>query len=70
LWLLRLVTVLFGGLLVAGLAACGSDDSAAGSSGARRLAEPVTVEHKFGKTTITEVPRRIVTIDSCPARSR
>jgi iron complex transport system substrate-binding protein len=59
----RLVTALFGTLLVAGLAACGSDDSAAESGDAQTLAAPVTVEHKFGETTIDAVPKRIVTID-------
>jgi iron complex transport system substrate-binding protein len=61
--LTRLVTALLGGLLVAGLAACGSDDSAAESGDATKLDSPVTVEHRFGKTTIDTVPKRIVTID-------
>lgn len=61
--LLRLVTALFGTLLIAGLAACGSDDSATESGDAQTLAAPVTVEHKFGETTIDAIPKRIVTID-------
>jgi iron complex transport system substrate-binding protein len=61
--LTRLVAALSGVLLVAGLAACGSDDSAAESGDAQTLDTPVTVEHTFGTTTIDTVPRRIVTID-------
>lgn len=63
LWLFRLVTALIGGLLVAGLAACGTDDSAADTAGSDTLAQPVTVKHRFGETTVTTVPKRIVTID-------
>jgi iron complex transport system substrate-binding protein len=59
----RLAPALLGALLVTGLAACGSDDSAAESGDAAKLSSPVTVEHKFGTTTIDTVPRRIVTID-------
>jgi iron complex transport system substrate-binding protein len=50
-------------LLLTGLAACGSDGSAAESSAATTLDSPVTVKHQFGETTIDSVPRRIVTID-------
>lgn len=59
----RLAPALLGALLVTGLAACGSDDSAAESGDATRLSSPVAVEHKFGTTTIDTVPLRIVTID-------
>lgn len=59
----RLVTALLGALLVTGLTACGSDDSAAESGDTTKLASPVEVEHKFGTTTIDTVPQRIVTID-------
>lgn len=59
-WLPRLVTAL---LLVSGLAACGSDDSTAEPGDTQKLATPVTIEHKFGTTTIDTVPKRIVTID-------
>jgi iron complex transport system substrate-binding protein len=62
LWLVRLATALLGTVLVAGLTACGSDDSGA-SGDATKLAEPVTVTHKFGSTKIDTVPKRIVTID-------
>jgi iron complex transport system substrate-binding protein len=48
------------------LAGCGSDDEAAPaaagstSGGAEPGALPVTIEHKYGETTITEEPKRVV----------
>lgn len=58
------------GLLAAGLTACGSaDDEGAGGStattdtttnGAEPGAFPVTIEHKWGSTTIEEAPERVV----------
>jgi iron-siderophore transport system substrate-binding protein len=51
--------LLVGALLLTG---CGAADDADGNGGPK-LAKPVTVEHKFGKTTIDTVPKRIVTID-------
>lgn len=52
-------------LLTAALAACGtSDDQAAPatSAGAAGNAFPVTIEHKFGSTTIPSKPQRVVTV--------
>lgn len=62
----RLVAVLTALALAVGVAACGDDDDSAdsGSSGtnASEAAFPVTVEHKFGKTTIDAEPKRVVTV--------
>ena len=49
------------------LAACGSDDPAgasdSGSSGsAEDGAFPATIEHKYGETTVTEAPTRVVCV--------
>ena len=59
-----LVLPLVAGLLVLPLAACGTDaaeepqtDDAAGAE----EFEPVTVEHAFGATEVTERPERVVT---------
>ncbi|MFF5085202.1 ABC transporter substrate-binding protein [Actinoplanes sp. NPDC000266] len=50
-------------LLSAGLAACGGDTSApAAVTPAGAAAFPVTIEHKFGSTTIKAEPRRVVTV--------
>ncbi|MGW3290153.1 iron-siderophore ABC transporter substrate-binding protein [Streptomyces sp. NPDC001002] len=55
-------------LLIAGAVACGSGDSdSAGSadaagSGASAGAYPVTLQHKYGSTTIESEPKRIVTV--------
>lgn len=66
---LRLVANLLGAvLLLVGLAACSSDDDAAdggtdASVPAPEVEEgafPVTIEHRFGETEITERPERIV----------
>jgi len=55
------------GLLVAGLAACGSSDEATGggttaaaTGGAEEGAFPVTIKHKWGSTTIDSPPERVV----------
>jgi iron complex transport system substrate-binding protein len=53
--------------LVLLLAACGSNDdqtpAAAGSNGpAAEVAFPVTIDHKFGSTTIKSEPKRIVVV--------
>lgn len=60
-----LVLPLVAGLLVLPLAACGSDDAAEetradDATGAEDF-EPVTVEHAFGATEVTERPERVVT---------
>ena len=44
------------------MAGCGAADDSGDVAGLR-LAKPVTVEHRFGRTTIDTVPKRIVTID-------
>jgi iron complex transport system substrate-binding protein len=64
---MRLLTTLAVALAALALAACGSDDDAGGqSSGAQpsatRSAFPVTVQHKFGSTTIESAPKRVVTV--------
>jgi iron complex transport system substrate-binding protein len=62
---LRTVAGLAAGLLLAtGLAACGSsdDDTTAASTATASAAFPVTIEHKFGSTTIKSQPTRVVTV--------
>jgi len=57
--------VLAAGLLLATVSACGStdDDTAApAASGSAAAAFPVSIEHKFGSTTIEKKPERIVTV--------
>ncbi|GAB2941394.1 iron-siderophore ABC transporter substrate-binding protein [Streptomyces heilongjiangensis] len=56
-------------LLLATATACGGDDPASGTSGAGaegntsgESAFPVSVDHKYGSTTITSEPKRIVTV--------
>jgi iron complex transport system substrate-binding protein len=54
-------------LLTAGLlSACGSDDESSAPSSAATPAEasafPVTIEHKYGSTTIESAPKRIVVV--------
>jgi iron complex transport system substrate-binding protein len=46
------------------LAACGDDEpqSATGASSSPASAFPVTVEHKFGTTTVESEPKRVVTV--------
>ena len=61
----RRLAVLAAGLLLATVAACGSstDDTATpAASGSATAAFPVTIEHKFGSTTIAKKPERIVTV--------
>jgi iron complex transport system substrate-binding protein len=56
------------GLLAAGTACGGSDDEPAatgpgsGSSTEEEAAFPVTIEHTYGETTLTEQPERVVTV--------
>jgi iron complex transport system substrate-binding protein len=51
-------------LLTALVAGCGDDADTSGGGAAAPTAEPsafpVTIEHKFGETTITEAPKRVV----------
>ena len=45
------------------LAACGSDEQArAPQQSAAQSAFPVTVQHKFGSTTVERAPKRVVTV--------
>lgn len=48
---------------VIGLAACGEDSATGGSgtTGANAASFPVTIEHAFGSTTITQAPERVAT---------
>ncbi|HEU4658227.1 MAG TPA: iron-siderophore ABC transporter substrate-binding protein [Capillimicrobium sp.] len=62
----RLAALLATTAAAAALAACGGDDgggeATAASSSAATGAFPVTVEHKFGSTTIEEEPKRVVAL--------
>jgi iron complex transport system substrate-binding protein len=49
-------------LLALPLAACGSDPESSASSSGPSGGFPVTVEHKFGKTTVEKEPERVVTV--------
>lgn len=49
-------------LLLVVLTACGSAASSDDRGGSFGGAFPVTIEHKYGETTITEAPKRIVTV--------
>jgi iron complex transport system substrate-binding protein len=60
------LALLLAGSLAVTAAACGSDDNG-GSDSAAAAAEgdaafPVTVEHKFGETTIDEEPERVISV--------
>ncbi|PRX45508.1 iron complex transport system substrate-binding protein [Prauserella shujinwangii] len=65
---LRLPAALLGLVLAVVLAGCGSSDGSGDSSGdqpsnaAADGAFPVTVEHKYGSTEITEAPEKVVTL--------
>ncbi|QXC63329.1 iron-siderophore ABC transporter substrate-binding protein [Aquihabitans sp. G128] len=69
----RALTAVAALLLASGLAACGSDGSgsdAAPATTAGRSSEatadakafPVTIEHKYGSTELTEAPKRVVVV--------
>ena len=62
----RVLTVAAASLLAATTAtACASDEDGAAaptSSGSAAAAFPVTIEHKFGSTTIEKQPQRVVTV--------
>jgi iron complex transport system substrate-binding protein len=61
-----LLLVLAAVLTAALLAACGSDDDSSAPAGASTPAEssafPVTIDHKYGSTTIEEAPKRVVVV--------
>lgn len=48
--------------IAAGCGSSGDDAAPAGPAAADRGAFPVTVEHRFGKTTITERPKRVAVV--------
>ncbi|UDY34625.1 ABC transporter substrate-binding protein [Dermatobacter hominis] len=56
--------------LVLGAAACGGDDDSSGAtttaeeSGAADRTSPVTVDHRYGATTVDAAPTRIVSLDT------
>jgi iron complex transport system substrate-binding protein len=61
----RRLAALAAGLLLATVAACGSssgDTATPAASGSTAAAFPVTIQHKFGSTTIAKKPERIVTV--------
>jgi iron complex transport system substrate-binding protein len=64
---MRFPTMLLAGLVAFSLAACGDDDeNSAGPSAPAGSAEsgafPVTIEHKYGSTTIEEAPERVAVV--------
>jgi iron complex transport system substrate-binding protein len=58
----RPLAVLAAGLLFAVTACASGEEAAPAASGSAAAAFPVTIEHKFGATTITKKPTRIVTV--------
>jgi iron complex transport system substrate-binding protein len=64
----KTLLALLAALLVGVLAACGSNDddtssaSAESQGGAETSAFPVTIEHKYGSTTIDSEPKRVVVV--------
>jgi iron-siderophore transport system substrate-binding protein len=60
---MRVMTLPAALLACLALAACGSDDDSGGAQpSATTAAFPVTVQHKFGSTTIGSEPKRVVTV--------
>jgi iron complex transport system substrate-binding protein len=61
---LRRPLVLLTAVLLCAVAACasGDDEAAPAASGSAAAAFPVTIQHKFGSTTIDRRPERIVTV--------
>jgi iron complex transport system substrate-binding protein len=63
---MRLLTPVAGLLACLAFAACGSDEDSGGQPAAQpgdsKAAFPVTVQHKFGTTTIEGEPKRVVTV--------
>ncbi|TQS47040.1 iron-siderophore ABC transporter substrate-binding protein [Cryptosporangium phraense] len=61
--MLRRLTAATAALVLAvGLAACGGNDDSSEATESTSAAFPVTVEHKYGTTTITAEPKRIVVV--------
>ncbi|WP_306208559.1 ABC transporter substrate-binding protein [Actinoplanes sp. RD1] len=60
----RLLTAAAAGVLAVATSACASDEDSAApaASGSSSAAFPVTIEHKFGSTTIEQQPTRVVTV--------
>ena len=60
----RMLAVTTATLLVAGLAACASDDNAGegGNNTGTGDFAPVTIQHAFGSTEITQKPERVATV--------
>jgi iron complex transport system substrate-binding protein len=63
---MRFPPMLLAGLVALTLAACGDDESTAGSAIPQETAEPaafpVKIEHKYGSTTIEEAPERVAVV--------
>jgi iron complex transport system substrate-binding protein len=59
---LRLVLLALLALLALPLAACGSEEDSPANAAASGGAFPVTVEHKFGETTVEKATERVVTV--------
>src|ERR671910_2078498 len=64
---MRFPTILLAGLVALSLTACGDDDeSSVGPSTAQETAAsgafPVTIDHKYGSTTIEEAPERVAVV--------
>ncbi|MGB3169907.1 MAG: iron-siderophore ABC transporter substrate-binding protein [Rhodococcus sp. (in: high G+C Gram-positive bacteria)] len=58
----RLAAAAAAGLLVLASVSCGSDESPGDAHASTSGSFPITIEHEFGATTITEKPERVVTL--------